>query len=324
MRLVAGKSIAAGLLASLFAAGSMEALAQAKPIRMMIGFPPGGALDGAARLVAEQMTEALKRPVIVEARLGAGGALAVNTLKTSPADGNTLLIAPGSTVVLPPMVKKKPPFDTLGDLLPVAMVGQSALALAVSNTVPAKDLREYAGWVKANPASAFYSSGGAGGQTHFFGLMIADALGLAMKHVSYKGTGPAITDTVAGHVPATVQPFGALLPQHQAGKLKIIALSGARAPQAAGVVPFGDQGFPALSMHAWYAIFAATGTPPEIVEKLNAVINQGLRVESLRERMRTFDVAIQEMSTAEVGAYLRRDMERWRPVIKASGFSEDD
>jgi tripartite-type tricarboxylate transporter receptor subunit TctC len=294
-----------------------------KPVRILIGFPPGGALDSSARIVAEQMAVLMKHPVIVEARLGSGGLQGINALKSAAPDGMTLMIAPGSTTVLRALSMKKPPFDPFTDFVGVALVGQAALAMAVNSAVPAKTLREWADWARANPAQMMFSTGGAGGQTHFFGLMIGDALGVPLRHIPYKGTGPAIADTAAGHVPATVQPLGALLPMYRGGKLKVIAISGSRTKTAPDVPTFAEQGFPQLGLQAWYAIYAPGATPPDVVERLNTTINTAIRNEAVREKLLALDLTITEMSAAQLAAFIKSDHQRWQPVIKASGFSED-
>lgn len=199
------------------------------PMRILSGYPPGGAVDTLARIFGERLAEALGRPVVVENRAGAAGLIASEALKNSPPDGATLMIAPDSSITLYPHTVKKPAFDTLNDFVPVAHVGSYPIGFGVGAAVPAADLREYVKWAKSNPRNATYGSGAYGSTLHFMGLMLGQATGVPLVHVAYRGVGPAITDVVGGQLPAVMQPLGTLLVQAKAGKLRILAHSGGSA-----------------------------------------------------------------------------------------------
>ena len=214
---------------SLLALASFGAEAQAQATaRILSGFPPGGAVDALARVVSEKMSEAIARPVVVETRTGAAGQIAAEALKASPADGNTLMIAPDSMFTVYPHTVKKPVYDTLNDFVAVAHTGSYPIGLAVGAGVPASDLRTFIAWARADASNASYGTAGAGTTLHFLGLMMEQATGIHFAHVPYRGVGPAITDVIAGQVPAVILPLGTLLQQAKAGKARILAHSGSR------------------------------------------------------------------------------------------------
>jgi len=304
-------------------AGSVAAQTRA-PARMLVGYPPGGAVDVLGRIFAEPMGEALARPVVVENRPGAVGQIAAEQLKAAAPDGGTLMVAPDATVIFRPQTLAKPPFDPLADFAPVAHTGKWTFALGVHAGLPAKTLAEYLAWVKADPGRAIFASSGAGGSTHFFGVLLGQTTGVPLQQVSYKGAGPAILDVVAGHVPATIQPLGTLLAQARAGKIAVLAMSGReRSPGAAEVPTFAEFGFPGLTTEAWFGIFAPAATPAETVTKLNGAFVQAMRTPGVKDKLRGLDLEVREMSPAEFSGLVRSDYARWGPVIRASGFRGD-
>jgi tripartite-type tricarboxylate transporter receptor subunit TctC len=291
---------------------------------MLVGFPPGGAVDILGRLFAEPMGEAIGRTVIVENRPGAVGQIAAEALKAAAPDGATLMVAPDASVIIRPQTLSKPPFDPLADFIPVAHTGNWATALGIHAGLPVKTLSEFVSWAKANPDRASFGSSGAGGSTHFFGVMLGQSVGVPLRQVPYKGAGPAILDVVAGHIPATIQPLGTLLAQAKAGKIAILAMSGSRRSPGAPVVPtFAELGLPALTADGWFGIFAPAGTPPETTARLNGAFVRAMRAPALKERMRNLDLEVREMSPQEFAAVVRADYARWGPVIRASGFRGD-
>jgi tripartite-type tricarboxylate transporter receptor subunit TctC len=298
--------------------------AAAQTARMLVGYPPGGAVDVLGRIFAEPMGEALGRTVIVENRPGAVGQIAAEALKAAPPDGGTLMLAPDATVIFRPQTLSKPPYDPLADFAPVAHTGRWNFALAVHSELRVKTLAEYVSWVKADAGRAVFASSGAGGSTHFFGVLLGQTEGIPLLQVPYKGAGPAILDVVAGHVPATIQPLGTLLAQARAGKLVILGMSGRERSAGAPEVPtFAELGLPALTADAWFGIFAPAATPADTVKKLNAAFVQAMRAPAVKERMQGLDLEVHEMSAAEFAAIVRADYARWGPVIRASGFKGD-
>src|SRR4051812_29866486 len=216
-----------------------------QPMRIISGFPPGGAVDALARIFAERFGEVLGRTVVVETRAGASGQIAAQAVRSAAADGNTLLVAPDSFAVLYPHTVSKPAYDPLADFVPVAHLGGYPLAFAVGAAVPAKDVKEYIAWAKSNPRNGSFGTPGAGSNAHFLGVLIGQTLQIPMVHIAYKGVGPAVNDAVGGQVPAIIMPLGTLLPQAAAGKLRILAHSGSKRSEEAPSFPtFKELGYP--------------------------------------------------------------------------------
>jgi tripartite-type tricarboxylate transporter receptor subunit TctC len=319
------RSLLGCVLAVALACQAAFAQTSRAPAKMLVGYPPGGAVDVLGRLFAETMAEALARPVVVENRPGAVGQIAAEALKAAAPDGNTLMVAPDATVIIRPQTLAKPPFDPLADFAPVAHTGNWAFALGIHAGLPVKTLADYVSWVKADSARASFASSGAGGSTHFFGVLLGQTLGVPLTQVSYKGAGPAILDVVAGHIPATIQPLGTLLAQAKAGRIAVLGMSAkARSPGAPDVPTFAELGYPALTADGWFGIFAPAGTPAETVVKLNAAFVQAMRASAVRDKMRNLDLEVREMSAAEFTSVVRAGYARWGPIIRASGFRADN
>jgi tripartite-type tricarboxylate transporter receptor subunit TctC len=309
--------------ALVFSFSTFTARAQT-PVRILSGYPPGGAVDTLARVFGEKIAEAIGRPVVVENRPGAAGQIASEALKAAAPDGNTLMVAPDSSMTLYPHTVKKPAYDTLADFAPVAHVGSYPIGFGVNAGIPAGDLREWVIWAKASPNNATYGSGAYGSTLHFMGLMLGQATGVALLHVPYRGVGPAITDVIAGQLPAVMQPLGTLLAQARAGKIRILAHSGSRRSSGAPDVPtFKELGYPTLEVAGWFGMFAPAGIRPEVVARYNEIVVQATRTPVVRERMRSLDLEIREMAPAEISAMLKFEYDRWGPIVRASGFSAD-
>ena len=315
------KSSSIGVLVALLVT-CLPAAAQ-QPMRIISGFPPGGAVDALARIFAERFGEALGRTVVVETRAGASGQIAAQAVKAAAPDGNTLLVAPDSFAVLYPHTVSKPAYEPLVDFVPVAHLGGYPLALAVGAGVPAKDLKEYVAWAKSGQRNASFGTPGAGSNAHFLGVLIGQTLGLPMVHIAYKGVGPAVNDAVGGQVPAIIMPLGTLLPQVSGGKLRILAHSGSKRSEEAPSYPtFRELGYP-IEVNGWFGLFAPARTPPAITGRLNEIVIQAIRTESVRSRLQKLDLETREMSQADLVAHLKSEYERWAPIVKASGFSAD-
>jgi len=315
--------IACVIAGAVVAMSAVQAGAQT-PMRIISGFPPGGAVDALARIFAEKFTESLGRPVVVDTRVGAAGQISAQALKASAPDGNSLMIAPDSMITLYPHTVSKPAYDTFVDFTPVAYLGGFAMGLAVGTAVPAKDLNEFINWAKLSPKNTSYGTAGVGTAQHFLGLIIGQATGLTMVHVPYKGVGPALNDAIAGQIPAVILPLGTILPQAAGGKLRILAHSGSRrSPMAPTIPTFKELGYPTVEATGWFGLFAAARTPAEIINRYNDIVIQATRTPATRERLRALDLETREMSPAEIAATLKAEYDRWGPVVKASGFSAD-
>jgi tripartite-type tricarboxylate transporter receptor subunit TctC len=321
------RSGAAALLVCVAAATlAAPALAQqAQPVRIIAGYAPGGNVDVLARVIAKSMSEALGRPVIVENKPGGGGQTAAELLKAAAPDGNTLMLAPDAAAVVRPAAMKRPTFDPVRDFTAVAETGAQDYGFAISTQIPAKDLREFQAWAKANPKETNYGSAGVGGITHMASILIGRAIDAPLTHVPFNGSGPAVTALVAGHIAATFQPIGTMAAQAQAGKIRIIAVSGTKRNELFPDVPtFAELGHPSLKIVTWFGLFAPAKTPPEIVNQYNGIVINTTRQPAIKTQLRTMGLDVREFTPAQFGAEVKSDMERWSSVIKAAGISLDE
>ena len=305
----------------------LAAAAQAqvdKSVRMLVGFSPGGSADIAARLLAERMAAELKQPVVVENKPGAGGRIAAEMLKNAAPDGSTIMLAPIVVPVLAPLVFAKLAYNPASDFVPVAHVANFQFGLSVNNTHPAKTVNELVAWFKANPAQANFGSPAPGSLPHFFGVMIAGGAGLDLIHVPFNGGGPLMNAVVGNQVSSGIDTLVDQIEQHRGGKLRIIATSGAtRSPLLPEVPTFAEAGLKGVEGTSWFAVYAPAKTTAATVTQLNAAVNKALAAPEVRERFAKLGLEPTGGSAADLAAIMKRDSERWAPVVKASGFRGD-
>lgn len=321
--------ITAGALA---AASAFAPLAQAqttlaKPARILVGFSAGGAADAVARLLAQQLTGTYAPTVIVDNKPGAGGRIAAQTLKTADADGTQMLVTPASILTIYPHAYKKLGYDSLADFTPVGSAAKVSFAFSVSSAVPAsvKTMADYVTWAKANPKEANFGSPAAGATPHFVGVMLGRAAGLELNHIPYKGGAPLVSDLLGGQVQAGVNVLPEVLPHQQAGKLRILAVSGAkRSPYLPGVPTLAESGFKDVAADEYFAVFVPSKTPVDVVAKLNAAVNQALKAKPLIAAMEKLSFDVEGQSQAEFAQIVKSELAKWGPVVKASGFSSED
>ena len=310
------------LLAGLLLAA--PAAAQDKTVKFLVGFPAGAGLDTMTRLVAEKMRVKLGQPVVVENRPGADGRIVMDLLKTSPADGLTLVMTPLVTVVTAPQVFSNLRYDPFADFTPVAHAASFLFGFAVGPNVPAKSLAEYVALVKQDPKQGSYASAGAGSLPHFFTVLFADTAKIEMVHIGYKGSAPAITDLMGGQISAFMGTASDVAAQHKAGKLRVIATSGAQRARTLPEVPtFREQGYN-IEGAGWYAAYAPAKTPKDAIDRLAAAIVEGIRSPEVRERLEALGMEPTGLGPAELARIHRADYDKWGPVIKASGFKPEN
>ena len=321
--------ITAGALAatSAFAPLAQAQTTLAKPARILVGFPAGGAADAVARLLAQQLTGTYAPTVIVDNKPGAGGRIAAQTLKTADADGTQMLVTPASILTIYPHAYKKLGYDSLADFTPVGSAAKVSFAFSVSSAVPAsvKTMADYVTWAKANPKEANFGSPAAGATPHFVGVMLGRAAGLELNHIPYKGGAPLVSDLLGGQVQAGVNVLPEVLPHQQAGKLRILAVSGAkRSPYLPGVPTLAESGFKDVAADEYFAVFVPSKTPVDVVAKLNAAVNQALKAKPLIAAMEKLSFDVEGQSQAEFAQIVKSELAKWGPVVKASGFSSED
>jgi len=313
------------LLGVLGLAVAASAGAQEGPVRILVGYPPGGESDLIARLVVDRMRTSLGVPVIVENKPGAGGMLAAEALKNAAPDGKTLMLSPIAVTVFAPLTHANIRYDPVKDFAPVSLAANFQMALAVGPGSPAKTLPEYITWVRATPTKATYGVPLAGGPTHFFGVMLARATGVDLAVVPYKGSAPFVNDLVGGQVPAGITVLSQLLKLSEAGKVRVLATSGSqRSPVAPDIPTFKELGFAAIEGTGWQAFHTTAGTPRPIIDRLAAAIASAIRSPEVSERLLALGLEPVGSAPDELANRIAEDTAKWAPIVKASGFRADE
>ncbi len=300
-----------------------SAAAQDKTVRFLVGFPAGAGLDTMTRLVADRMRARLGQPVVVENRPGADGRIAMDLVKAATPDGLTLVMTPLVTVVTAPQVFSNLRYDPFTDFTPVSHAASFLFGFSVGPNVPAKTLAEYIALVKRDPKQGSYASAGSGSLPHFFSVLFAETAIIPMVHIGYKGSAPAITDLMGGQISAFMGTASDVAAQHRAGKLRVIATSGAQRARVLPDVPtFREQGFN-IEGAGWYAAYAPAKTSKETVDRLAAAIGEAIKSPDVRERLEALGMEPTGYGPAELARIHRADYDKWGPVIRASGFKPE-
>jgi tripartite-type tricarboxylate transporter receptor subunit TctC len=294
------------------------------PVKIVVGFAPGGSVDALARQVAETLQTTLGRTAIVENRTGAAGRLAIEQVKASGADGDTLVLVPHGPVTLFPHVFKNLKFDMEKDFVPVTRVAAGDYALTIGPAVPAKDMAGFVAWLKTAGDKASYGSPGAGTLPHLLGVTVARAIGAPMTHVPYRGSAPAMTDLAGGVLSAVLSPVTEALPLHNAGKVRIIATAGAtRSPFLQGVPTLKESGIE-VDVPLWFGLYAPAATPAATVVRLRTAVQQALSAPEATQKMKLLGLVPAPSQPQEQLALQRAETQMWERAVKQSGFTPED
>ena len=313
-------AICAILLGSAAPVASAQAY-PTKPIRLVVPFPPGGPADSLGRLIAEKLNQSLGESVVIENRGGAAGNIGAEHVAKSAADGYTLLINASSHVINGSLYEKLP-YDPVRDFTPISEVASYTLVLVVHPSVPARSLREFVELARARPMPT--ANTGAGTPTHLTAVLFAQAAGIELVHVSYKGAGPANTDLLGGHVMAMFNNPVNALPQVKAQKLRALAVTGAeRLPLMPELPTVAESGYPGFEAGTWYGLWAPAGLPADILAKLSEHTVKALRSGEVREKLAPQGWDVIGSSPAEFGAFIRAESDKWSRVIKRAGIKAD-
>lgn len=322
-----GASMAGSIAAIVPGAAAWAQAAGAKGARFVVGFAPGGGTDTIARMVADSVRAAYPEGLIVENKPGASSRIAVDFVKAAAPDGQTMLITPDFALTVYPHSFRKLSYDPLKDLIPVATVALAGIALCAGPSVPesVKNASDYIEWCRADPKRATFGSPGAGSSFHFAGIMMGRAKGVEMQHVGYKGGAPALQDVMGGQIPVNVCAVGEAIPFLQSGRLRVLGTFGTKrdpfAPEAPTMV---ESGFKDVVAEAWIGALMPAKTPQEVVAKAAAALNQATASGVLTERLGKYGMKPLTNTPEQFALLLKADIERWGPVVKASGFTAED
>ncbi len=320
-----GIAVAAGVVA--LALGSGVACAQDFPqknVRIIVTFPPGGANDGATRIVAEKATEIWGKQVIVDFRAGAAGNIGAMAVAKSPPDGHTLLMIGGSYFTNPATMKNMP-FDALKDLVGVTPSAASGMLLVANSALPVRSMKELIAMARKHPGKLTFASSGTGGSLHLCGEMLNVMAKLNTLHVPYKGGGPALIDVVAGQVDMMWTGVAPTLPHIKSGRLRPLSVAGAKRnvslPDTPTVI---ESGVPGFEVYAHNGFLAPAGVPPAVMQKLNATLQQILQSPDTKEKYQRLGIDAISSTPEQYNEYIRNEIAKWQKVVGAIGLQPAD
>jgi tripartite-type tricarboxylate transporter receptor subunit TctC len=325
MKLLTRRTMTAAMLAGMlsFTMG-LPVQAQDSTVKILVGFPAGGSFDAIARLLAEKFKTELNRPVVVENRAGAGGRIAVDVLKASPADGSVLMLGPDALSSFYPFTYKKLNYDMKKDLVPVGTVAEFAFGFAVGTAPKANTWAEYVAWAKKNPQQASYGIPALGAPHHFYGILLGQAIDVPMMNVPYQGSAPIMLALMGGQISASIDVATSQVEAHRAGKIKILAVtSDARIPQAPDVPTFAELGYPNVTGMGFNALYAPANTPAATVAVLNQALGKIMMQADVKEKLNVMGFLPVGKSQQELIDRQNASAKKWEPIIKASGFTAD-
>jgi tripartite-type tricarboxylate transporter receptor subunit TctC len=295
-----------------------------KPIRLIVPFAPGGSSSIVARLFAEEMAKGLGQQFIIDNKGGGGGNIAMQEAAHADPDGYTLIIGHIGTLAVNPYMYAKLPYDVDRDFAPVSLLALVPAIFVVYHEVPAKDLRELVALAKEKPGALFYGSAGNGSAGHLAMEYLKQTTGMDLKHVPYKGTGPNVVDLVAGRTQVASAGTPPLMPHVKSGKLRVIAVGGAKRLASLPDVPtVAEQGYPGFQTSQWYGLNAPAKTPKAIIDRLAAEAGRAAKTALIRERLAVDDAEPVGSTPEEYAAFIKKEQERWSKVVRTAHIKAD-
>ena len=292
-----------------------------KPVRWVVPFPPGGSADIMGRMIGQDLAKALGQQVVIENRAGASAIVGSEYVAKSPADGYTLLQANVSQMTIHPSLYPRLPYDPLKDFAPVTVLGIVTSVMVTTPSLPVASVRDLVALAKKRPGQLNFTSSGAGSSTHLTGELLKQRAVIAMTHINYKGSGPALTDVMAGFVEIMFENLPSALPFINANKLKVLAVTGKdRSPVLKSVPTLAESGFPGFDMVSWQALVAPAGTPRAVVDRLNAEVAKVLKTPEMKEKMTGLGTDIVANSPEQFAQYLREETAKWSKIVRDAGI----
>ena len=295
-----------------------------RPIKVIVGFPPGGGIDFTARAIQPALEAALGQPIVIEYKPGAGGVLAAQELTRAAPDGHTLLVANTGPFAIPPYLQARLPYDPLRQFTYIGQIAEAGYVVATRSDHPARDLKGFIDWARANPGKANYASGGIGSSTHLNGELLNGVAGLDLLHVPYKGSAPAVQDLIGGQTHLLIDAGTVLLPQVKGGRLKALAFTGSRRdPNLPDVPTVREQGFAGLEAAGFQGLVGPAGMPREIVDRLATELGRVLAQAEVRARFTGAGSDVTPRNSSEFAAYVKAESEKWSTVIRTRKLQLD-
>ncbi len=320
--------LTSALLASVLA--GMPAVANAaegfpqRPIRLVVPVPPGGAADFTARIIGMKLTESLGQNIVVENRGGAAGTIASDLVAQATGDGYTLLFSSSTTHGISPLIYKKLPYDPMKSFTHIALINTIPAVMVVHQSVPAKSVKEFVALAKSKPNTFLFGSSGSGSPPHLLGELFKMVTGAPITHVPYKGSGPAVVDLAGGQLHAMLDGLPSLIAQIKSGRLRPLAAASAKRSAVLPDLPtMAEAGYPGVEGGLWYGISGPAGVPAAAAERLSKAVFAATALPDVKERFATVGGFSSPLGPKEYTEFIRKEMVKWAPVVKASGARVD-
>jgi tripartite-type tricarboxylate transporter receptor subunit TctC len=312
------------LCASLVPAMAQADTYPAKPVKVLVGFSAGGAVDNVARLLVQSMGKNMGGSFFVENRPGATGIIAAEQAAKSPADGYSLLVATQSTMVVAPSMYPKMSFDPVDDFTPISLIASVPLVLVVNPALPVKNVQELIAYAKRENGRLAYATAGQGGPQHVAAELFASMAKVNMVHVPYKGEANAISDLLGNQVPFMFSNLPSLLPHIRSGKLRALAVSSLQRSSAAPEIPtVAESGLPGFEALTWFGLFAPAGTPQPLVAQLNAEVKKSLASPDVRGKLDQQGLTVVGGTSAELKAYMKQEVPKWGKLLRDANIKPE-
>ncbi|OZI46602.1 Bug family tripartite tricarboxylate transporter substrate binding protein [Bordetella genomosp. 5] len=320
-RVVSG--VAAGVISAFALSATAQAAYPDKPVRVVVGFSAGGTTDVIARIMAKELTQELGQSFVIENKPGGGSNIATDYVARATPDGYTVLFV-AVTSAINQTLYKNVNFDLTKDFTPVALGAKVPNVLVINPQVPVKSVQELVDYAKKNPGKLAFASSGSGTSIHMAGELFKQRAGIDVLHVPYKGSAPAITDLIGGQVQFMFDNMPSSWPHVQSGKLRALAVTTTDRSKSAPDLPtMQESGFEKFDVSSWFGMIAPVGTPPEVIEKLNAAMNKALDKPEVLKAYESLGAVGQKTTPAEFGAFIKSEVDGWAPVVKTSGAKVD-
>jgi tripartite-type tricarboxylate transporter receptor subunit TctC len=290
-----------------------------KPVRLLVGFSAGGAVDNVARQLGQSLGGKLGQPFVIENKPGATGTIAADLVAKSPADGYTLLLGTQSTMVVAPGMYPKLPFKPLEDFVPISLVASVPMALVVNPAVPVKNVKELIELARSKNGNLVYASSGQGGPQHVGSELLASMAGVRMVHVPYKGEANALSDLLGNQVPVMFGNLPTLLPHIRSGKVKVLAVSSLQRAEAAPDIPtVAESGLPGFEALTWFGLYAPAGTPRPVIDQIASAVKQSLSDPAVKNKLNAQGLTVVGSAPDQLRAYMKTETVKWGKLIETA------